>query len=115
VPLSTAFTELGFGANGFKSFRKSLQFRVREIFNVDHFLVGMPDGTDNLIELQVNGASVAILCVLNEEDHQESDDRSGRVHDELPGVRIMKVWATRAPQNDHKRSKREDPFRADGL
>src|SRR5690242_9318575 len=98
--LAAGFPEFIFRADDFKPLRKSFEFRVREAFNMHHFVTSMRNGMDDLVELQVNGARVTVLRVLNEEDHQESDNRGGRVHHELPGVRIMEVRASDAPQND---------------
>ena len=36
---------------------------------------------------------VAVLRVLNQEDHQESDDGGGGVDDQLPGIGEMKSRA----------------------
>ena len=43
-------------------------------------------GADQLVELQVQRLGVAVLGVLNQEHHQEGDDRRPGVDDQLPGV-----------------------------
>jgi hypothetical protein len=41
---------------------------------------------DQLIELGLYRGAVAILGILDQEDHQERDDGRARIDDELPGV-----------------------------
>src|SRR5947207_7192132 len=52
---------------------------------------------------------VAVLRVLDEENHQESDDRRSGINDELPGIRIMKGWAGNPPDNYDEQRKDEGP------
>jgi hypothetical protein len=44
------------------------------------------NGTDDLIQLDLERLGIAILCILNQEHHQERDDRGPGVDNELPGV-----------------------------
>ena len=41
---------------------------------------------NEFIEFHLDCFSVSILCVLNQKDHQECDDRGAGVDDQLPGV-----------------------------
>ena len=41
---------------------------------------------DEFIELELDGFRVSILCVLNQEDHQEGDDGGAGVDHQLPRV-----------------------------
>ena len=47
------------------SVRQLLQLRIRQMLNVDHFIVRLIDRFDDLIQLEMNGATIAILRVLN--------------------------------------------------
>ncbi len=67
---------------------------------------------NDFIELEVDGASIPILRVLNEEDDQERNDRGGGIHDEMPGVGEMKVGAGKSPEENNQDSDSEGPFRA---
>jgi hypothetical protein len=42
-------------------------------------------------DLVSNQGPLLALCVLNEEHHQEGDDRCGSVDDQLPSVVVMEV------------------------
>ena len=42
------------------------------------------------IKLDLDGSAVPVLGVLDQKDHQESDNRRTGVDDELPRVGIMK-------------------------
>jgi hypothetical protein len=46
---------------------------------------------------------------LDEEDHQESDDRGARVDDQLPGIGIMKDVAAQSPNTDDRNGAHERP------
>lgn len=54
------------------------------MLDTDEVVLGMAR-TDQLVELGLDGA-VAVLRVLDQEQHQEGDDRGAGVDDELPGV-----------------------------
>lgn len=62
---------------------------------------------DQLIELDLHGLAVAILCILNQEHHQESHDRGARVDHQLPRVASASpdsrdlVGATRRRDHGH--------------
>ena len=43
-------------------------------------------GPDQLVQLELHRRGVAVLGVLDQEDHQEGDDRGAGVDDQLPGV-----------------------------
>ena len=43
-------------------------------------------GADQFVELGLHGRAVAVLRVLDQEHHQEGDDRGAGVDDQLPGV-----------------------------
>ena len=52
---------------------------------------------DEFVQLQVQRLGVTVLGVLDEENHQEGDDRRTGIDDELPGVREMKERAAGGP------------------
>ena len=60
------------------------------------------DGADNLVQFEMNGAGIAILRVLNKEDHQEGHDRGRSVDHELPSVGEMEVRARDGPSRDQE-------------
>jgi hypothetical protein len=92
-----------------------LQLVIREMFDIDHLILCLIDGLDDLIELQVNGAGVTVLRVLDQKHHEESDDGSASIDDELPGIGIMEVRPGDQPQRDDEQSREERPFRTDQI
>ena len=101
---------LAFGADFFEVLADVFEVVVGEMFDLNHFVAGVFKGMDDFVELEVNCAGVAILGVLNQEDDEESDDGGGRVYDELPGVREMKVRAGDSPKNNEQDGGGEGPF-----
>src|SRR5205823_2228043 len=58
-----------------------LEFRqllVRRILERHHSRASALHATNELVELQMDGARVAVLRGLDQEHHQERDDRGGR-------------------------------------
>jgi len=55
---------------------------------------------DEFVKLDLNGGAVAVLRILNQEDHQEGYDGGARIDDKLPRVRIIEEGAADAPHED---------------
>ena len=55
-------------------------------------------GADYLVELGLYRGAVPILGVLDEEHHQERDDRRSRVDDELPRLRELEDRSRKRPR-----------------
>ena len=69
-----------------------LEFSVGQVLNIDHFVMRLIDGFNDLVQLQMNCPGVTILSVLDQEDHQECDHRRAGVDNQLPGIGVVKVW-----------------------
>ena len=67
-------------------FVKVLQLFFRPVFQINESIAGAFEGGDKFIELELNRLGLLVLCTLDEEDHQESNDRGPGVDDELPCV-----------------------------
>ena len=89
-----AATVVAFLANLLVLVGEFLQFIVREMLDVDHLVLRLVDRLDDLVQLQMTGAGVAILRVLDQEHHEERDDGRAGINDELPRVRIVEVRPT---------------------
>src|SRR5436190_23728165 len=61
-----------------------LQVVIREFFKIDQLVSRGSESADQFVELEMNGLRVAILSVLNQEDHQEGDDGRASINNELP-------------------------------
>src|SRR5262245_13060921 len=93
---------------------KPVELLVGQILHVDQLRTRRLDRTNELVELELKHLGVTILRVLNHEHHQKSDDGRASVDRELPGVRVAKEWAYRAPNDHGDQGKPERPWRADG-
>ena len=64
---------------------------------------------DQFVQLDMNFACIAVLRTLDQENHQESDDRTHSIDDELPRIGEFKERPGAAP-NDHRGKRKEkDP------
>src|SRR5579871_6248822 len=84
-----------------------------QLFDADEFVLGRR-GPYQLIQLRLNGCTVPILGVLNDEHHQEGKDRGRRINDKLPSIRIIKYRTSCEPHNDQE-TRRNEGNRAAGL
>src|SRR6266852_8638223 len=62
---------------------------------------------NQFVQFQVQRFSVAILGVLDEKNHQESDDRGPGIDDELPCIREMEVRSAKSPEGNHEYSRQK--------
>jgi hypothetical protein len=95
------------------SVSEPLQFGIRQVLNVDHLVVRLVDGLNDLVQLQVNRLGIAVLGVLDQENDKKCYDRRSRVDDQLPSIRIMKIGSRDQPDQDREQSDKERPFRTD--
>src|SRR6185295_8573112 len=68
-----------------------------------------------LVQLEVEGAGVAVLGGLGEEHHQEGDDGGGGVDGELPAVRVVEQRPADRPGDHRPERQPERPVRTDLL
>ncbi len=92
-----------------KLFLQLLQLIVGEIFQIDELIASALQRPDYFVELEMNSLGIAVLGVLNEENHQEGNDGGGGVDDKLPGVRKMKGGAGNDPYQDDQHSAHKGP------
>src|SRR5437667_12881800 len=65
---------------------KALQLGFRQLLDASNAVFGPLHRDDQLAQLHLQRNGVAVLRVLDEEDHQKRDDRRRGVDDELPGI-----------------------------
>src|SRR6185436_19526507 len=63
-----------------------IEVLLLELFQIEEGVMRAFGCADELVELHLDRFSVSILCVLNQKDHQERDDRGAGVDHQLPGV-----------------------------
>lgn len=91
---------------------QELQLIILHVFDVDERIARRVDRLNKLIELEVNRARVAVLRILDEEDHEEGEDGRTGVHEELPFLGIMEERARERPKKDERDGRHECPRRA---
>lgn len=71
---------------------------------------------DQFVEFELHCFAIAILRVLDEEHHQERDDRCSGVNNELPCVGIVKEWSSECPHDNNSdgKHKHDGTSRGDG-
>src|SRR5262245_15844264 len=78
-----------------------------QLLQVEQGILRALDGADDLVELELHRHAVAVLGVLDDEHHQEGDDRRAGVDDELPGIGKAEERSARGPQYDDEAGSRE--------
>jgi len=89
LPLVPLLPLYALGSDFFVALMDQIQFVIAEILDVHHLVAGRANGMNQFIKLEIDGLGVAVLGVLNQKYHQESDDRRAGVDDELPGIGIL--------------------------
>src|SRR5881392_3727013 len=66
---------LCFFANTLELFLKASEIFVGKFFQIDKFISSTFKRSNYFVEFQMSRFGIAILCILNEKDHQESNNR----------------------------------------
>jgi len=69
------------------------QFELGEVLDADKVVARGFVRSDQFVELGLDRAGVAVLGILDQEHHQEGDDRRAGVDHQLPGIGIMEQRA----------------------
>ncbi|MNR33490.1 hypothetical protein D3C85_1511660 [compost metagenome] len=77
-----------------------LQLLEVQYLQPQHRVLRLLVHSQQLIDFQMQDVCIAVLRVLDQEHHQERDDRGGGVDDQLPGVVETKNRPTQPPQRD---------------
>src|SRR4029450_12985789 len=80
-----------------------------EILHVDQAVAGAGQRGHDLVELEVNRLGILVLRSLNQEDHEERDDRRPGVDDELPGIGEVEPRSAGRPHENHRPCDAERP------
>jgi hypothetical protein len=94
---------------------KLQELLVRAVLQVDEPRARPLHGPDQLVELDLGGHRVTVLGVLDEEHHEERDDRGTRVDDELPAVGVGEDRPGQPPHDDDGDGDDECPRRSHPL
>jgi hypothetical protein len=82
------------------AFAEDLELPVVEILEGNDGVVRAPYRTNDLVQLDVDRIGVPVLRVLDQEHHQERNDRGAGIDDELPRVAETEDGAAYQPQHD---------------
>ena len=89
--------QMSFPFGQFQNFAESLVEAVETFlgqgFDIDEPVARPFECRDHLVQFQVDGLRVLVLRPLDEEHHQERDDRRAGVDGELPGVGVSEERA----------------------
>ena len=72
-----------------------------KLFQVKQRVVRSFGYPNQFIEFNLNCRSVAVLRVLNQEDHQERDDSCACIDYKLPCIAELEYWTSDDPYSDH--------------
>src|ERR1051325_350545 len=86
---------------------------ILEVLEVEQRVVRALGRADQLVELDLDRLGVAVLRVLDEEHHEEGDDRGRSVDHELPGIAEAEERPGKRPQH-HRPARDEEGRRATG-
>jgi len=84
-----------------------LQLLFRHFLEIQDRIPGAVHCTDKLVQFDLHCGAIAILGVLDQEDHQEGDDGGAGIDDELPGITEVKNRTGRRPDEDDRRGNRK--------
>jgi hypothetical protein len=100
---------LCFFANALELFLEAGEIFVGKFFQIDKFISSAFQRSDYFVEFQMNRFGIAVLRILNEKDHQESNNCRSGINNELPGIRIMKRGTGQSPNDDDENRTGKNP------
>src|ERR1700722_276423 len=107
LPLLSAGTDFLVGPG------ELVQLDLRQILYINHFIFCFVYGVDQFVQFQMDGPGIAILRILNQEYHEECDDRGAGINDQLPGIGVMENWTGEGPDYDDPNGDNKRPSRAE--
>src|SRR5438874_6560897 len=81
---------LCFFAYALELFLEAGEIFVGKFFQIDKFISSPFQRSDYFVEFQMSRFGIAVLRILNEKDHQESNNCRSGINNELPGIGVMK-------------------------
>ena len=95
---------------------EGVELGLGEVLEVRHGGLRPLQGAQQLVQLDLHGHAVAVLGVLDQENHQKRDDGRPRVDHELPGVAELEDGAGDGPEQDdqHGQAERDGMTRRPG-
>ena len=97
----------GMTADAFEFTLEPIEFFVAQALEVHEARAGTAHAAEQFIEFQLEGLGIAVLSVLNQEHHEERDDRGAGVDHKLPGIGEMEHGTEPGPNDDAKQRQQE--------
>ena len=94
---------------------QGVQLGIRQLFHLHQRGTGRLYSANQFVQFQMNYFRVSILRVLNQENYEESAQRSSRVDNQLPSIGVMKTRARHTPDDDTDYGEDKGPRRANRL
>ena len=82
-----------------------LKFTVGQMLYADKIVARPFNRADQFVKLGLYRRAIAVLLVLNEENHQECNDGRAGIDHQLPCIRKMEYRAGRRPNQNDKTAK----------
>ena len=108
-PVRIISVPLCFFANALELFLKAGEIFVGKFFQIDKFISSACHRSDYFVEFQMGRFGIAILRILNEKDHQESNNCRYGINNEQPRIRIMERGAGYCSNDDDKHRAGKSP------
>lgn len=70
---------------------QAIELGIRQIFHLHQGGASRLNSPNQFVQFQLNDLGIAILRILNQENHQKRAERGRCVDDELPSIRVMKA------------------------
>src|SRR5580693_1058333 len=107
LPLLSAGTDFLVGPGEF------VELDLRQILYINHFVFCFVYRVDQFVQFQMYGPGIAILRILNQEHHQECNDRGTGINDQLPGIGVMEDRTCESPDYNDPNRNAKGPSRAE--
>ena len=91
------------GGDRFVLFLQGFKFLIGLVLRPDESIVCSLHGADELIQFEMHCPGIPVLGVLNQEDHQKSNDRGARIDHQLPGLGEAEKRTTDRPEQNDSR------------
>ena len=80
---------------------KAFEILFLQIFRIQNAIICTLQRANDLIQFELDGFAVAILCALNKKDHQKCDNGGAGINNKLPGVAEVEERSTDGPDEHH--------------
>ena len=113
LPSVMAVAAVGAAANALEFALEPIEFLIAQVFEINKAGASAADAAEKFVQFEVKSFGVAVLGVLNNENHQKGDDGRAGVDDELPGIGEVEHRTEHGPDHDGGERQQKGCRRAD--